>query len=117
MRRRNFSHALDSIFWYIIYALPFLWYGLSFLSATYTPVGLGDFFNFVGFDISSSITFTTLAEIFGASGILPLFDNPVVIQIFAWFINCLIIHLAVDFLLFIPRLAHKFIGKITDTGD
>ena len=110
--KKHSLEILDNIFWYLIYALPFLWYGIAFLSRNYTPVSLGSFFDFVGFDVSSSITFTTLAELFGSSGILPLFDNPVVIQIFAWFVNCMIIHLAVDFLSFIPRLCHKFMDKL-----
>lgn len=110
--KKSLTKCLDGIFWYLIYALPFLWYGLGFLSHTYTPVSLSSFFEFVGFDVSSSITFTTLADIFGTSGVLPLFDNPVVIHIFAWFINCSIIHLAVDFLLFIPRLCHKWMDKL-----
>lgn len=113
MRKRNFDNCIDKIFWYIIYALPFLWYGISFLSKTYTPVSMSDFFAFVGFDVTGSITFTTLSDLFGASGVLPLFANPVVIQLFSWFINCFIIHLAVDFLLFIPRIAHRFMAKVT----
>lgn len=112
--KKNPTNILDGIFWYLIYAMPFILYGLSFLSRTYTPVSLTAFFDFCGIDVSSSLVCSTLADIFGTSGIFPLFDDPVVFQIFAWFVNCMIIHLAVDFLLFIPRLCHKFIDILSE---
>lgn len=111
MRKRNFEHAIDLLFWYFIYSAPLLLYLVSLFS--HSPISLVEWFVTLGFDVSQSITYTTLVDIFGTSGILPMFSSPVPFAIFAWFINCVVIHLAVDFLLFIPRLAHSWLAKFT----
>lgn len=73
-----------------------------------------------GFNIlSSGLIYSCLDELFGSAGILPLFsvgDNGVMLYM-TYFVSCMLLHLAVDFLLFIPRIAHKFMDKFTLNGD
>lgn len=111
MRKRNFDHVIDTLFWYFIYLSPLLFYLVMLWHGS--AVDIFTWFGTLGFDVSNSLVYTTLQQIFGASGVLPLFGSSAPFAVVSWFINCMIIHLAVDFLLFIPRLCHKFMGSFT----
>lgn len=66
-----------------------------------------------GFELfANNIIFTSLSSIFGASGVVPLFAGNGVLMYFSYFVTCMIIHLAVDVLLFIVRLAMKWFDGI-----
>lgn len=76
-----------------------------------------DFVNSMGFEFATdNIIVNSLADIFGTGGIMPMFDNDTPFIIFAWFIGVYLLHLLVDFLLFIPRIAHKWMKDCTG-GD
>lgn len=115
MRKRTFNHLFDNIFWYIIYALPLLAYLLYLFAepASGTSiVSFSAFFDSVGIGfVSDNVIVSSLKELFGVGGIMPLFSTDTPFIIFGWFICTFIGHLAVDFLLFIPRLCHKFFDK------
>lgn len=115
MRKRNFSFCLDNLMWYIIYLAPLL---IVLFSAFCTP--LADVLttieqsNFVQ-DFATTPVYTVLDDIFGVDGILPLLTGQTgsaILSYLTYFANVLIIHLAVDFVLFIPRLAHKWLDKL-----
>lgn len=118
MRKRSISHLADTIFWFVIYALPLLCYLLYFRSGSSS-----DFVTFMstnlGFVFSdSNPIFTAIQQLFGADGILPFFTSAGdgLSYMVTWFVCSFIVHLAVDFVLFIPRLAHKWLCKSTQ-GD
>lgn len=76
-----------------------------------------DFVNTMGFEFATdNLIVNTLGDIFGTGGIMPLFDNDTPFIIFAWFIGVYLLHLLVDFILFIPRIAHKWLKDCTG-GD
>lgn len=76
-----------------------------------------DFVNSMGFEFATdNIIVNSLSDIFGSGGIMPMFDNDTPFIIFAWFIGVYLLHLLVDFLLFIPRIAHKWMKDCTG-GD
>lgn len=120
MRQRTVNHVADTIFWYLIYFLPVIAYLLFILaepSTGTTAVDMISFFNNVGFTFNdTNIIFSTLTSIFGSGGVLPLFTTNTVIYILTWFVSVFLCHLLVDFVLFIPRLCHKFMKKFTQ-GD
>lgn len=122
MRKRNASYLADLILWTIIYLLPLLFFAFQFFSYDLTAVNTFNFSNFIqdNFNIlESNVIYTSLVDLFGSAGQLPLFDTSSansILLYFTYFIICNIAHLAVDFLLFIPRLAHKFLGNISE-GD
>lgn len=109
MRKRNCDHFFDILFWYIIYALPFL----AWLFAL-----IGQYqIDFPAFLVASdfaevNFVYTCLKSVFGNAGELILFSDNLLFM-FSWFINCVIIHIMVDVLLFIPRLAHNWLEKFT----
>lgn len=116
MRKRNLMCLFDTIFWYILYAFPFLSYffmlwGGGVNSPMSFPAWLDDL------DLSySSFIFTNLKAVFGTGGVLPLFYESILFC-FSWFISCVIIHIMVDVLLFIPRLSHNWLEKFTSGRD
>lgn len=118
MRKRNFSHAADTVFWYTLYFLPIIAYllylvGLGSSNAeTLNIISFGNFTNQTHLVLTgNNVVVTTLNQIFGPGGIFPLDNNGYILRYFYWFVGVYIIHLCVDFLLFIPRLAHKWLKK------
>ncbi len=120
MRKRNVSYLADTLIWTLIYLLPLLLFGLHFFAYKFNSIVDFDLATFIqnNFHIlDSNVIYVSLVDLFGSNGQLPLFDTTSansILLYFTYFIICNIAHLAVDFLLFIPRLAHKFIGDITE---
>ena len=98
--------------WYLLYLLPILIWGLvSFQSGTFTT--LSNAMSSMGLEIfSNNQIFISLSNIFATTGVLPLFTNSDIILYMSYFISVFLIHLFVDFILFIPRLAHKWLNKL-----
>lgn len=116
MRKRLINHVSDTIFWYLIYLLPVVAYCLVlYRNGVDAPKFLA-FFEDFSVPVVGDIIIKALNDLFAANGILPLTGASAGIPIFSWYISMMIIHLAVDFLLFIPRLAHKYMNKFCQ-GD
>lgn len=68
-----------------------------------------------GFSADTSVDFVrqTMLSIFGENGAFPLFDsyNQSIVYYLSYCVNIEIVHVLFDVLVFIPRLAHKWIGK------
>lgn len=113
MRKKTVNHLADTIFWYLLYFFPILAYMIYLFAESCTSImSFGLFFSSMGFDfVTNNFLLVGLSDIFGVNGIMPLFQNDLVFYIFVWYIGIYLIHLAVDFLLFIPRLAHKYMNK------
>lgn len=69
-------------------------------------------FDVVGYDWSSDLVYTTVDDIFGLNGIFPVFRaNSVIIKFLCYYFYVNILHLLIDFLLFIPKLCHKLLDN------
>lgn len=111
MRKRTIKYLFDNIFWYLIYMLPLIFSIIYW--AKFGTLDIGNIFTFAGFDLfANNIVFTSLNSIFGATGIIPLFNGTGILMLLSYFIICWIVHLAVDVLLFIVRLAHNWMEGI-----
>lgn len=121
MRKRTMSAIADHFYWLLVSLLPLLCYLIQFLSYELTTVtdSLPTFLTYMqSFGISTdSIIYSVLGDLFGAGGILPMFSagSNAVLLYLSYFVMVQIIHLAVDFLVFIPRLSHKWMEKLTCT--
>lgn len=121
MRKRTILNLADSIFWLIIALLPLILYLVPYFAYELTSVATFDSFaTFLnGFGINTdSIFYTSMIDLFGSDGILPMFDSTTVsapLLYLAYFVMVQIVHLAVDFLVFIPKLCHKWMEKLTNT--
>lgn len=121
MRKRNLKCIADTVFWYLLYLLPVVCYLLYLVaepgSGNISISDISEFFTKLGLGfVADNIVITSLTALFGVGGILPLFSTSAPFLIFSWFICVFIGHLAVDFILFIPRLAHKWLEHFTQ-GD
>lgn len=112
MREKTQKNLFDNLMWYILYLMPLiLWALISYSSATY--VTLSQSMTSLGLEIlTTNQIYTSLMSIFSIDGILPLFTNPDIILYMSYFISVFLIHLFVDFILFIPRIAHKWLNKL-----
>lgn len=121
MRKKTMSNLADHVFWLLVALLPLVLYVVQFFAyelttvTTFTP--FDSFMQTFGVS-TSSVVYTSLVDLFGVDGILPLFSgsNSAPILFLSYFVAVEVIHLAVDFLLFIPRLCHKYMEKFTQ-GD
>lgn len=73
-----------------------------------------------GFSADTSVDFVrqTMLSIFGENGAFPLFDsyNQSIVYYLSYCVNIEIVHVLFDVLVFIPRLAHKWVGKAVQDG-
>lgn len=115
----RFSYKLDKIFWFVISFLPlFSWlvYLFSFSSYTASPLTfyawLEQNFGFLG-QISQSTIYSTLYQIFSITSVTSLFPalSTSLLAYFTYLITVEIVHVLYDVMVFIPRLAHKWISK------
>lgn len=90
-------------------------YSSSFTYESSTVTDVSYDFSFEAFVESMGFEFatenfivTTLEDMFGAQGVMPLFNDTAPFIIFGWYICVFIVHLMVDFLMFIPKFAHKW---------
>lgn len=133
MRKKTQKHFFDNLFWYAVYLAPLIiaLFGMINSVAPYlTDVGFENHFsNWSWYDCYSGQLYGVLTEfgfgngnllidafnqLFSNSGILPLCDaNNAIFAYMSYFVTMVLVHLAVDFLLFIPRIAHKFLNAFT----
>ena len=62
---------------------------------------------------SSNLFYSVLDKIFGAAGFFPLFasSSDGILRLLTYFCTIEVIHVYFDVIVFIPRLAHKWISK------
>lgn len=112
MRKRTVNHVAETIFWNIIYFIPVIAYLILLYKGGIST--FGSVFDTIGLNIAQNSTaFSSLASLFGTDGILPLFANSDLLIFFSYYINVFIAHIFVDFILFIPKLAKKWMNKFT----
>lgn len=120
MRKKTVKCVADTIFWYLLYFLPvvcYVAYMIAEPSSGTTIVQFGDFMTRAGFGIlADNVVFDTLDKLLGQGGVLPLFSNETPMQFLAYFVSVYLAHLIIDFVLFIPRLCHKWLNEFTK-GD
>ena len=109
MRKKNFTYYVDTLFWNILYMLP-IFILLIFTWSSGSIVGISSVFSSLGLEIfNDNIVVTTLSDIFGSGGILPIFTSNDMIIFLSYFIYMNILHLVVDVLVWLPRLAHHWL--------
>lgn len=129
MRKKTVTHSIKTIFWYIIYMLPILSVLVAWFSSGdfFVNAGWDSFSSYFEYEIANYIDFrnpiyTTLYDIISEDGFIPIFKQGnsgfvPIIGFMAWFVGTYLMHLLVDFILFIPRLCHKFMNKFTRSED
>jgi hypothetical protein len=117
MRKKTLNDLIDNIFWYAIYMLPILCM-LLVIYQTGAFVSLSSALSSVGLGILiDNPILLTISGIFGAGGVLPLFQSTDILVYICYFVSVFILHLLVDFVLFIPRLCHKWMKSLYGGND
>lgn len=115
----RFGRKLDKFFWFFLSFLPiFSWliyllsYPLLNVDPTTSFVRLSNWISgqFLVSSFSGNIVFQSLMKVFGSGGAFPLFDTNSAV-LFFWLASIEIVHVMFDVIVFIPRLAHKWISK------
>lgn len=128
MRKRTIKNMASTIFWYILYFLPvlvsiiyvfktsgffFSAEGDNFISIPYLIDILGD----NSLHINEGIIYESLMALFSiADGVLPLMVGDIWASYLSWFVGMYLCHIAVDIILFVPKLAHKWMKGLTQQG-
>lgn len=116
MRKKTILYFVDTVFWWTVYALPVILLVIgnnNFSSDTVAGDILRNFFYLV----ADNPIVTALVGLFGDEGVLPFFSSSsYIFIILTWFVAANLCHIAVDVILFIPRMAHKFIDILTSRG-
>lgn len=108
MTKRKFNYIFDVLFYTFFILMPIIAYIIHLHH--YDNVSLIDFYTQFGI-IQSNVIYTSLVDIFGTNGVFPIIaDNSVLFTIFTYMIIVNLIHLMVDFLLFIPNICHKYLN-------
>lgn len=117
MREKTVKKLLDRLYWYAIALLPVIIYLIYAISVPNNATSIdtfADIFNSLGF-YNGNIVTTALVQLFGETGVIPFFeDTSLVIYILSYYVLAEVVHLAIDFLLFLPRMTHKFMEDFVD---
>ena len=122
MRTRNmsntrFSYKLDKLFWFFVQIFPLLCFAVFCIAGSRGEnVVLPTFNSFLlklGFNYQAgNVFYTVLARLFGAGGVFPLFaDSGGIVLYLTYVLTMEVLHVCFDVIVFIPRLAHKWISK------
>jgi len=115
--KNRFGYKLDRLFWFFIQIFPLMCFAVYCIAGTRGgEVVIPTFVSFLtklGFDYrQGNIFYSVLAQLFGANGAFPLFvDSGGVILYLTYVLTMEVLHICFDVLVFIPRLAHKWISK------
>lgn len=112
----RFAYRLDKIFWFFISFAPLIFYAL-YLVAHFNQSEYFSFYvflsNYLGlFFSSNNVLSSVFSSILGPSGIFPVFSTQSGWLVFFSYLGTVeIVHVLFDVVVFIPRLAHKWISK------
>ncbi len=118
--KNRFAYRLDKIFWFVIQMLPLLSWFIYCFSVTRSSENsfwafdtfLIEVFGIGNFD--GNVVYQALSKVFQYSvSIVPSvsFLSKSLTALFSWFIMIEVLHVCFDIIVFIPRLAHKWISK------
>lgn len=116
MSNTRFAYKVDKFFWFFISFAPLIFYALYLLSH-FKQSEYFSFYvflsNYLGLFFSSSSVFSSLlSTIFGPSGVFPVFSaQSGWLVFFSYLATIEVVHVLFDVMIFIPRLAHKWISK------
>lgn len=115
--KNRFSYKLDKLFWFFIQIFPLLCFAVYCIAGTRgNDVVVPTFNSFLiklGFNYQEgNVFYTVLAQLFGSMGVFPLFvDSGGIILYLTYVLTMEVLHVCFDVIIFIPRLAHKWISK------
>lgn len=113
----RFSYKLDKLFWFFVQIFPLLCFAVFCIAgARGENVSLPTFNSFllkIGINYQQgNVFYTVLAQLFSSGGVFPLFaDSGGIVLYLTYVLTMEVLHVCFDVIVFIPRLAHKWISK------
>lgn len=119
MREKKINHILDVVFWQFVYLLPlfaYLFYLMPFNDGSVGVTSFSQFINDIGFGFiaGNNPIYTALESLFGSVDFLEAFNSNGVLLFASYYGNVTLIHLVIDFLLFIPHICMQWMDKFVD---
>lgn len=103
MKSKNrFARKCDKVFWFIIFLLPLF----TYFVVAYRQTGAPDFLTYC-----EAYRFDFVANIFESVFTKANFGSLPIVNYLSYCVGVEIAHCLFDVFVFIPRLAHKWIGK------
>ena len=103
MKSKNrFARKCDKVFWFIVLLLPIF----TYFVVAYRQAGAPDFLTYC-----EAYRFGFIADIFDSVFTTSQFGNLSITNFLSYCVGVEIAHCLFDVVVFIPRLAHKFISK------
>lgn len=113
MTKRSF-HYITECGWLLLALLPLFLYML--VCANFTASTFPTFADFMSeklaFIYSDNVIYEAINGVFGANGVLPILGDSLVLYL-TYYVVVELAHLLLDVLLFIPRLAHGWMGAFS----
>lgn len=114
MRKKTILILVDRLFWALILLLPLI---ILVVGDIHHELTLMSIFTDLGINTNNFI-YTALNDMFGSSGVLPLFtSNSSLMIYFTYIVIVELLHLFIDFIIFIPRLSHKWMNSLTGVDE
>ena len=110
MRKQSnyrFAFRLDKLMWFIILMLPVLTYFVMYFHSEISVSFL---------EYQSAFRFDFIADILERVFVSLEFPLVPIVPFISYMVGVEVIHCFYDFIVFIPRLAHKWVGRVTE-GD
>lgn len=131
MRKRTMLILVDRLFWAIIWLIPIVAYllspigysiggGTALTGLSGGAIIMPDFASYMAqFGVrTDNVIYQALNGLFGTDGVIHLFNSDSSIMMyFTYFVCVELLHLFVDFIIFVPRLTHKWLNILTREGD
>lgn len=115
MRTKTLEHNLDRIFWFIVLLLPLVAY---LIINRWQLITFGELLQQYNI-LTTNVVYDVLSNIFGSTGELPFFDtsstNSVLIYM-SYMVTIELLHIVVDVILFLPRIAVTLLDKASEMG-
>ena len=114
----RFAYRLDKLFWFLITLLPIILYAIYlFANRSGTFLGFEEFLQTVfNYDYSTGLSANPICKVlfalfsFSDTSVFAFLPHSL-IYLFTYMASVEIVHVCFDAIVFIPRLAHKWISK------
>lgn len=112
MTKKKIHYIYDLLYYAIFMLIPVLGYLIHLHH--FDNVTLISFFSEMGV-LDTNVIFTALVEMFGTNGYLPLIESTsTLFYVFTYMAIVSLLHLVIDMIMFIPKLAHKYLTNFAE---
>lgn len=103
------GHICDNVYWYVLYLLPVILFVVYWILGN--TGSISDVMSLAKLDIvSDNYIYTGLVNMFGSTGIMPIFADNSLLMYGSYFITIFFVHLVADILLWPFRAMHRVVG-------